>query len=949
MASAAAREQDRIDREKQKEKGGDRDRRRGNEVDSRTPGAERSAPSHGSRGSAPIGSPADKPQEWSWDRDWNWDRDREWDQNWSWSSWREADGGGGWDKEKSHCAGWDKEKEGGDWDKEKSHGAGWEKANEGGGREQERSRGTGWDKEKGDGGWHGAGWDQESGAAGIGAAVTKVPPPPPGPPPDDATPTRGKDKSSKGASKDKGKGGKGSGASRASLAAALVHAGFAEPAAGRGPVPQNRFHGTSSTGPVPQDRYHRTGSTSPVPQDWFHRTGSTGSEGAVTGAVSASGVGLVAGIVKETTQATPGAAAAKVGSANAGDDQVEGPGEFYDGYDEAALLAELEDLDLEVDAFFADGATQGLVDPGAGGDLAGLAALNGGAQASAAAGLKSEAALEGQQEARRLKPPPAPRGPSGPRGPTMSLGGAPGAVETAVLDDDIPRAIGIDLCSAEAHSPAKMPRLRVAKKDAPPGAKGAAEARLARAREDMGLTPLQREAARSARYGAGLQTQFITQDGDRFTVVDQLKTTNTMKFQVGLGPQTTCNLDRGQARHRHADVGGPGPLHSEHDRRWNCLGVQPAVLRERPDGVGALVARRQHHEAHLRQEGWLRRLVVGAFHKAYPRLFRPLSILRECVPEACSQRPTCPLMPDPRSTRAQRLQKCQDGPTQPPGAFCKPLGTFGRFSERKTWDHPWKPCQPRYCTAGPIEELGRASLPLSPRPVSLPSLRSSSSSYSVPFSSSLSQWSFGTAANVLALKLPRPRVEPQAASQRKSCAETVSVERLSVVQLTLDPGCVCVCVHCPVSCPHPPPARPSFSLVGRSLPPAPPPYPASPPRSSLRPFPSPSSFPESWTLEVLGARRGRARRREDGSSRWRWRRRVPLLPPRSRRPVCAPPPRRAWPPRGRGFTERGAAFFSSAPRGRTPPLSAPGPPRREQSLTMGNTTTSGVWVVPLRL
>jgi len=61
--------------------------------------------------------------------------------------------------------------------------------------------------------------------------------------------------------------------------------------------------------------------------------------------------------------------------------------------------------------------------------------------------------------------------------------------------------------------------------------------------QDMGLTPLQREAARSARYGAGLQTQFITQDGDRFTVVDQLKTTNTMKFQVGLGPQTTCNLE----------------------------------------------------------------------------------------------------------------------------------------------------------------------------------------------------------------------------------------------------------------------------------------------------------------------------------------------------------------------------------------------------------------------
>jgi hypothetical protein len=61
--------------------------------------------------------------------------------------------------------------------------------------------------------------------------------------------------------------------------------------------------------------------------------------------------------------------------------------------------------------------------------------------------------------------------------------------------------------------------------------------------QDMGLTPLQREAARSARYGAGLQMQMITQEGDNFTVVDQLKTTNTMKFQVGLGPQRSCDLE----------------------------------------------------------------------------------------------------------------------------------------------------------------------------------------------------------------------------------------------------------------------------------------------------------------------------------------------------------------------------------------------------------------------
>lgn len=61
--------------------------------------------------------------------------------------------------------------------------------------------------------------------------------------------------------------------------------------------------------------------------------------------------------------------------------------------------------------------------------------------------------------------------------------------------------------------------------------------------QDMGTTPIQREAARRARYGANIQIQSITQDGDTFTVMDQLKTTNTMKFQVGLGPQRSCDLE----------------------------------------------------------------------------------------------------------------------------------------------------------------------------------------------------------------------------------------------------------------------------------------------------------------------------------------------------------------------------------------------------------------------
>jgi hypothetical protein len=59
----------------------------------------------------------------------------------------------------------------------------------------------------------------------------------------------------------------------------------------------------------------------------------------------------------------------------------------------------------------------------------------------------------------------------------------------------------------------------------------------------MGLEPLMVEAARNARYGVGFQVQMIHQEGDRFTVVDQLKTTITMKCQVGIGPQKSCDLE----------------------------------------------------------------------------------------------------------------------------------------------------------------------------------------------------------------------------------------------------------------------------------------------------------------------------------------------------------------------------------------------------------------------
>jgi hypothetical protein len=61
--------------------------------------------------------------------------------------------------------------------------------------------------------------------------------------------------------------------------------------------------------------------------------------------------------------------------------------------------------------------------------------------------------------------------------------------------------------------------------------------------QDMGLSPIMCEAARSAHYGAGHQLQIITQEGDHFTVVDQLKTTVTMKCQVGVGPQASCDLE----------------------------------------------------------------------------------------------------------------------------------------------------------------------------------------------------------------------------------------------------------------------------------------------------------------------------------------------------------------------------------------------------------------------
>jgi hypothetical protein len=61
--------------------------------------------------------------------------------------------------------------------------------------------------------------------------------------------------------------------------------------------------------------------------------------------------------------------------------------------------------------------------------------------------------------------------------------------------------------------------------------------------KDMGLDTLMIEAAKSAHYGVGHQVQMITQEGDRFTVVDQFKTTVTMKCQVGLGPQKTCDLE----------------------------------------------------------------------------------------------------------------------------------------------------------------------------------------------------------------------------------------------------------------------------------------------------------------------------------------------------------------------------------------------------------------------
>merc|ERR1740138_808540 len=51
------------------------------------------------------------------------------------------------------------------------------------------------------------------------------------------------------------------------------------------------------------------------------------------------------------------------------------------------------------------------------------------------------------------------------------------------------------------------------------------------------------EAAKNARYGAGHQLQTIVQEGDCFTVVDQLKTTVTMECQIGLGPQKSCDLE----------------------------------------------------------------------------------------------------------------------------------------------------------------------------------------------------------------------------------------------------------------------------------------------------------------------------------------------------------------------------------------------------------------------
>merc|ERR1719382_1943077 len=59
----------------------------------------------------------------------------------------------------------------------------------------------------------------------------------------------------------------------------------------------------------------------------------------------------------------------------------------------------------------------------------------------------------------------------------------------------------------------------------------------------MGLSPIMIEAAKNAHYGAGRQMQMITQECDHLTVVDQLKTTVTMECQVGLGPQTSCDLE----------------------------------------------------------------------------------------------------------------------------------------------------------------------------------------------------------------------------------------------------------------------------------------------------------------------------------------------------------------------------------------------------------------------
>lgn len=61
--------------------------------------------------------------------------------------------------------------------------------------------------------------------------------------------------------------------------------------------------------------------------------------------------------------------------------------------------------------------------------------------------------------------------------------------------------------------------------------------------QDMGLSPIMCEAAKKARYGAGHQLQMITQEGDHFSVVDQLKTIVTMSCRVGFGPQASCDLE----------------------------------------------------------------------------------------------------------------------------------------------------------------------------------------------------------------------------------------------------------------------------------------------------------------------------------------------------------------------------------------------------------------------